>query len=311
MNGKDKDAGRPRDLLGYGLDKPKIRWPNGARLAVSLNMNFEEGAELCVGDGDARNETFGEVQSVVPSGRRDMMLEDVFGYGMRAGVGRLLGALERHKTPMTYMMCARAVERSPEFARACLARGDEPALHGWRWTSHVDFDDPEIERAEIRRGRDAIAKATGVAPVGFMCRSTQSRFTRGLLAEEGFLYDSNALDDDLPYWHRQAGLRPILVVPYAFDTNDMKFYQPTGFRTGDEFLGYLRRALEVLLVEAEQGETRLLNVGLHLRIIGRPARFWALARFLEDLSALGDRIWVARRAEIARHWIAHFPAHAP
>jgi peptidoglycan/xylan/chitin deacetylase (PgdA/CDA1 family) len=299
---------RERDLLGYGFRQPRVTWPNGARLAVSLNLNFEEGAELAVGDGDPRNEQFGEVQSIVPPGRRDLTLEEVFGYGMRAGLPRFLSAFERHRTKTTLMMCGRAVERSPEFARACVAAGHEPALHGWRWTSHVEFDDAEAERAEIRRGREAIERIVGVRPLGFMCRSSQSAHTRRLLTEEGFLYDSNALDDDLPYWDRASGVRPILILPYAFDTNDMKFYHPTGFRTPDEFLLYLRRALETLLAEADAGATRLMNVGLHLRIAGRPARFWAVERFLEDLSALGDRIWVATRADIARHWIAAAPA---
>lgn len=296
-------SGRPRDLFGYGFTKPRVPWPNGARLAVSLNVNFEEGAEFSIGDGDAKNEVFGEVQSIVPAGRRDLTLEEVFGYGMRAGLPRFLDALARHNTPATFMMCGRAAERSPEFARACIEAGHEAALHGWRWASHVEFDDPELERAEIRRGRAAIEAATGQRPVGFMCRSSQSAFTRRLLVEEGFLYDSNALDDDVPYWDRAAGPRPMLVLPYSFDTNDMKFYHPTGFRTADEFLGYLRRALEVLLAEADAGETRMMSVGLHLRIAGRPARFWAVMRLLEDLAALGSRVWIATRKDIAAHWI--------
>lgn len=301
-------SGRVRDLVGYGASAPRVAWPNGARLAVSVVVNFEEGAELCVGDGDPVNEVFGEVQSVVPPGRRDLPLEETFAYGLRAGLPRMLGALARHRVPATFMMCGRAVERSPEAARAAIAEGHEPAAHGWRWTPHVGYADPEVERADIRRCRDTIAAVTGVAPVGFMCRSSESDATRRLLAEEGFLYDSSAFDDDLPYWDAASGPRPILVVPYAFDTNDMKFFHPTGFRTADEFLGYLRRALQVLLAEADAGETRLLNVGLHLRIAGRPARFWAVERFLEDLVALGPRAWVATRREIAAHWAAASPA---
>jgi peptidoglycan/xylan/chitin deacetylase (PgdA/CDA1 family) len=298
---------RIRDLRGYGFDKPKIVWPNGARLAVSLNVNFEEGAEFAVGDGDPKNEVFGEVQSIVPPGKRDLTLEEVFGYGMRAALPRFLRAFEKRKIATTFMMCGRAVERLPEFAKASIDAGHEAALHGWRWAAHFDFDDAEVERKLIRHARDTIASVTGETPVGFMCRSSQSAFTRRLLAEEGFLYDSNALDDDLPYWDEASGPKPILVVPYAFDTNDMKFYHPTGFRTADEFLSYLRRALETLLAECDDGETRLLNVGLHLRIIGRPARFWALDKFLDDLAALKDRVWVARRRDIAAHWIANGP----
>jgi peptidoglycan/xylan/chitin deacetylase (PgdA/CDA1 family) len=300
-------AGRARDLVGYGDEPPRVAWPNGARLAVSVVVNFEEGAELSVGDGDPVNEVFGEVQSVVPPGRRDLPLEETFAYGLRAGLPRMLGALARHRIPATFMMCGRAVERSPDAARAAIAQGHEPAVHGWRWTPHVGYEDPEVERADIRRSRDVIREVTGVDPVGFMCRSSQSDATRRLLVEEGFLYDTNAFDDDIPYWDTQSGARPILVLPYAFDTNDMKFFHPTGFRTAEEFLGYVRRALEVLLTEADAGQTRLLNIGLHLRIVGRPARFWAVERLFEELAALGPRIYLATRRDIATHWAQASP----
>jgi peptidoglycan/xylan/chitin deacetylase (PgdA/CDA1 family) len=303
-------AGRARDLVGYGSEPPRVAWPNGARLAVSVVVNFEEGAELSVGDGDPVNEVFGEVQSVVPPGRRDLPLEETFAYGLRAGLPRMLGALARHRIPATFMMCGRAVERSPDAARAAIAQGHEPAVHGWRWTPHVGYEDPEVERADIRRSRDVIRGVTGVDPVGFMCRSSQSDATRRLLVEEGFLYDTNAFDDDIPYWDTASGPRPILVLPYAFDTNDMKFFHPTGFRSADEFLGYVRRALEVLLTEADAGQTRLLNIGLHLRIVGRPARFWAVERLFEDLAALGPRIYLATRRDIATHWAQALPPGA-
>jgi len=303
-------AGRARDLVGYGSEPPRVAWPNGARLAVSVVVNFEEGAELSVGDGDPVNEVFGEVQSVVPPGRRDLPLEETFAYGLRAGLPRMLGALARHRIPATFMMCGRAVERSPDAARAAIAQGHEPAVHGWRWTPHVGYEDPEVERADIRRSRDVIREVTGVDPVGFMCRSSQSDATRRLLVEEGFLYDTNAFDDDIPYWDTASGPRPILVLPYAFDTNDMKFFHPTGFRSAEEFLGYVRRALEVLLTEADAGQTRLLNIGLHLRIVGRPARFWAVERLFEDLAALGPRIYLATRRDIATHWAQASPPGA-
>lgn len=303
-------AGRARDLVGYGSEPPRVAWPNGARLAVSVVVNFEEGAELSVGDGDPVNEVFGEVQSVVPPGRRDLPLEETFAYGLRAGLPRMLGALARHRIPATFMMCGRAVERSPDAARAAIAQGHEPAVHGWRWTPHVGYEDPEVERADIRRSRDVIREVTGVDPVGFMCRSSQSDATRRLLVEEGFLYDTNAFDDDIPYWDTASGPRPILVLPYAFDTNDMKFFHPTGFRSAEEFLGYVRRALEVLLTEADAGQTRLLNIGLHLRIVGRPARFWAVERLFEELAALGPRIYLATRRDIATHWAQASPPGA-
>lgn len=301
---------RDRDLRGYGFNPPDIIWPNGARLAVSINVNYEEGAEFTVENGDASSERFGEVSSVVPPGRRDLGMEELFAYGLRAGLPRFLDGLERHQTPATFLFCGRAVERTPEFAKAIVERGHEPMVHGWRWAHHAAFDDPELERAEIIRTRDLIESVTGVQPLGFMCRGSQSPWTRTLINELGFLYDSNGWDDDLPYWDRQSGDKPMLVLPYALDTNDMKFYHPNGFTTAKEFLDYVLCALETLLDEAARGSTKLLNIGLHLRIAGRPARWWAIERLLAHLNTLGDRVWLARRGEIARHWMAHAPAGA-
>lgn len=300
---------RQRDLVGYGLDQPAPQWPNGARLAVSINVNYEEGAELTIENGDPHNERIGEVTSIVPAGVRDLGMEELFAYGMRAGLPRFLDALDRHELPATFLMCGRDVERTPQLARACIARGHEPAVHGWRWTAHVGYDNPKVERADIVKTRDVIEAATGVRPLGFMRRGSQSLHTRALLAELGFLYDSNGWDDDLPYWDTSPS-RPILVVPYALDTNDMKFYHPNGFAGAREFLDYLNCALDLLLAEAERGRTRLLNIGLHLRICGRPARFWAIERLFERLAELGDRIWLARRREIAEFWVGRFPAPA-
>ena len=241
---------RARDLIGYGFDQPSPLWPNGARLAVAIAVNYEEGAELSLESGDSVNERFSEVTSSVPPGRRDFGAEEIFAYGMRAGLPRFLDGLDRFGFPVTFNMCGRAVERTPELARACIERGHEPLVHGWRWTSHVEFDDPEIERAEIERSRRVIEQVTGVRPDGFMCRGSQSAHTRRLLCELGFLYDSNGWDDDLPYWDVASGPWPILIVPYAVDTNDMKFYHPNGFVGAREFLDYLEGALDVLLAEA-------------------------------------------------------------
>jgi peptidoglycan/xylan/chitin deacetylase (PgdA/CDA1 family) len=299
---------RIRDLHGYGFTPPDIVWPNGARLAVSVNVNYEEGAEFTHENGDATNERFGEVSSVVPAGRRDLGMEELFAYGLRAGLPRFLDGLDRHRTPATFLFCGRAVERTPEFARAIVERGHEPLAHGWRWAHHAEFDDPAIERQEIIRTRDMIESVTGVKPQGFMCRGSQSLWTRTLLNELGFLYDSNGWDDDLPYWDRQSGARPMLVMPYSLDTNDMKFYHPNGFIGACDFLDYLMCALDTLLAEAERGATKLMNIGLHLRIAGRPGRWWAVERLLAHLNGLGDLIWLAQRGDIARHWIAHMPA---
>jgi len=291
-----------RNLRGYGRSRPKIVWPNGARVAVSLVVNFEEGAELAVEQGDAGNEEFGEVRSVQPSGVRDLVQEQVFDYGMRAGLWRFLEAFADAGVAATFMMCGRAVERVPDLARAVTEAGHEPAVHGWRWLPHSHYSDRDSERRDIMKARDAIISATGVPPVGFMCRGGQSPWTRSLLGELGFDYDSNALNDDLPYWDTLACGRHMLVLPYGFDTNDMKFFHPNGFVRPTDFSEYVGAALDVLVGEAGDGRSSMLSIGLHLRICGRPARFAAVKAILLQLAALGDKVWIARRQEIAAHF---------
>lgn len=290
-----------RDLRGYGKARPTIVWPNGARVAVSLVVNFEEGAELAVEQGDAETERYGEVASTLPPGVRDLVQEQVFDYGMRAGLWRFLDAFAAADIRSTFMMCGRAVERVPDLARVVTEAGHEPAVHGWRWQPHALYADPETERHDIARTRDVIARATGVAPVGFMSRGSQSAWTRDLLIELGFAYDSNALDDDLPYWSRsQRG--SMLILPYSFDTNDMKFFHPNGFMQPDDFSGYVSAALATLVEEAERGQSSMLSIGFHLRICGRPARFRAVQAILAELARLEGRVWVAARADIAKHF---------
>lgn len=300
-----------RDLLGYRGSPPDIRWPNGARLAVSVVVNVEEGAESQVGDGDSRSETVGEVLSVVPPGRRDQGQEGIFGYGTRAGIWRMLGALDENGLSATIFFCGRAVERVPDLARAIVAHGHEPAVHGWRWRPHADYDSPEAEAADLDRCHAVIAEATGVVPVGFFCRGGESPWTRRLLAERGYLYTSNGFDDDLPYWDTSTGAAPLLVVPYALDTNDMKFFHPNGFVRAAEMVEYVRDALDVLEAEAAQGAPRLLNLGFHLRIVGRPARFPAFRDILRLLSARRDRLWIATRADIAQAFATAIPPPSP
>ncbi|MDC7787617.1 polysaccharide deacetylase family protein [Rhodoplanes sp. TEM] len=294
---------RQRDLVGYGGRPPAMVWPNGARVAVSLVVNFEEGAELAVGDGDEVSERIGEVVSVVAPGRRDLGQEEMFAYGTRVGLWRFLDAFDRHDRRATFYMCGRAVERLPDLAAEIVARGHEPACHGWLWRPHADFADRAAERASLVRCIDVIRAATGERPLGFCCRGSQSVHTRELLAELGFAYDSNGFDDDLPYM-APAGAGRILVVPYGFDCNDMKFFHPNGFVEPDQFVRYAGAALSTLLDEAERGRSSLLNIGLHLRICGRPARFAAVEGILGLLARLGDRVWVARRIDLARHWMA-------
>jgi peptidoglycan/xylan/chitin deacetylase (PgdA/CDA1 family) len=293
-----------RDLIGYGRERPKIVWPNGARVAVSLTVNFEEGAELSIEDGDEETERFGEVPSIQPAGQRDLPQEQTFAYGMRVGFWRFLDALERRAMPVTMQMCGRAVERAPELARAAIVAGHEPLAHGWRWQPHSRYTDREEERRDILRTRDAILRATGVAPTGFFTRGGQSPWTRDLLAELGFTHDSNALDDELPYWAPCSEGRRILVLPYCFDTNDMRYWHPSGFVRPDDFAVYTLAALDTLLREAEEGKSAMLTIGLHLRISGRPARFSAVEKILEQLVRLEQKVWVATRGVIARHFAA-------
>ncbi|MEM1265815.1 MAG: polysaccharide deacetylase family protein [Pseudomonadota bacterium] len=294
-----------RDLVGYGGAPPRILWPNGARVAVSVVVNFEEGAEAQVGDGDPISERVGEVLSVVPEGLRDQGQEQIFAYGMRVGLWRFLRALDETATPATFFMCGRAAARVPNLARAVARKGHETACHGWLWRTHADYPDAATERADLVRATEAIAEATGAPPIGFFCRGSESPWTRPLLAELGYAYTSNAFDDDLPY--RDAS--GLTVVPYSLDTNDMKFFHPNGFSRGCEMLDYVRDALSQLLTEAARGASSTLSLGFHLRITGRPARFKAVTEILAHLSALDGQIWRARRIDIARHFQTQTTQH--
>jgi peptidoglycan/xylan/chitin deacetylase (PgdA/CDA1 family) len=298
-------------LVGYGGRWPDLRWPNGSRLAVSLVINFEEGAQRSVSDGDEHNENLGDLPSGVPAGMRDIAIEQMFAYGTRAGFWRILDGLERHGVNATWLICGRAAERFPELVRAAVSRGDEPASHGYRWVNHALMTDAAIEEAEIRRASAAIMSACGISPVGFYARWGPSLHTRNILRELGFLYDSNAYDDDLPYWDSAEGVRPILVLPYALDSNDWRFIEGDPWGSASQWLDYLNGALEILRREAARGQTRMFTLGLHLRIAGRPGRFWGVECFLEHLASLGDEIWVATRAEIATHWAACLPPPRP
>lgn len=290
-----------RDLVGYGGRSPELAWPGGHRLAVSVVVNFEEGAEQQVGDGDPMSERLGEVISVVEPGVRDMGQEQIFAYGMRAGIWRFLDELERRQMPATFFCCGRAVERVPDIAREITRRGHEPACHGWRWRPHADYRSREAEAQDLDRCIAVSQTAMGERPLGFFCRGSESVWTRGLLAERGFVYTSNAFDDDLPYLDRTVPGAPLLVLPYALDSNDMKFFHPNGFARSREMVEYVSDAVEVLLAEADAGRTRLLNIGFHLRICGRPARFKAVRDILALLDSVRDRVWIARRIDIARH----------
>ena len=298
-----------RDLLGYGQRLPCVKWPGGAKLAISIVVNFEEGAEFAVEQGDSHNEGMSEVVSVVSKDKRDFGQEQIFSYGMRAGLWRFLDAFDMYDCETTFFMCGRAVERVPDLASEVVRRGHEPACHAWRWHAHADYDSIEKERKDLEKCVDVISSATGRRPVGFFCRGSERPHTREILSDLGFEYASNGLDDDLPYYHHfDDGREPLLVVPYALDCNDMKFFHPNGFVTADEFIRYVRDGVDVLLKEGEHGFPKLLNIGLHLRITGRPSRFAAVEGILKYLTGLGDAVWIARRQDIANCFREQFPA---
>lgn len=292
------DPSSSRDFLGYGTQLPAIAWPDGQRVAVSFVVNFEEGAEFSVGAGDAINEAVYEVidrQEV-----RDPCIESHFEYGTRVGYWRIAGLFDRFDGRFTLSTCGRAAEVSPWLARDALARGHEVAAHGYRWESHAGMS-PEVERERIRMALDAIEQATGRRPVGWHTRSVRTADTRRLLVEAGMLYDSDAYNDDTPYFVRVDGRRH-LVLPYAFDTNDMQFQHTQRFDTAGRFAEYVCDAFDWLWEEGGR-MPRMLSVGLHLRMIGRAGRIVALQRILEHMRRRGGA-WIASREAIARHWIA-------
>ncbi len=289
-----------RDFAGYRDKPPNPRWPNGARVAVSLVVNFEEGSEFSVNDGDAGNEAIYEVVHKLDG--PDSCIDSHFEYGTRAAWWRIMNLFDAHDVKVTVSSCGRAVERSPELARDAIARGHEVSAHGWRWQSHADLDEAS-EREVIARTVAAITRATGQRPVGWHTRSATSPNTRRLLVEDGgFLYDSDAYNDDLPYFVPVGGKKH-LVLPYAFDTNDMH-YQHTQRFSGNDFADYVIAAYDQLVREGP-ASPKMMSVGLHLRMIGRPGRIGALDAILKHVTK-GNDAWIAPRAEIARHWMAQF-----
>jgi peptidoglycan/xylan/chitin deacetylase (PgdA/CDA1 family) len=301
--------GAHRDLAGYRGKPPAIAWPNGARLALSLVVNVEEGAELSRAMGDERNEAVYEaVEEVV--GAPDPCMESHFGYGTRQGWRRIRQALSDRGALATLNACGRALRLSPWIAEEAVADGHEIMSHGYRWETHARMEEAR-ERRVIADAVAAIAETSGRPPVGWHTRSATTPATRRLLVEHGgFLYDCNAYDDDIPYVETVAG-QPHVVLPYAFDTNDMRFFNRGGFTFADDFARYCIDAFDRLYAEGGD-EPRMMSVGLHLRIIGRPARIGGLERFL-DHAASRPGVWFTRRDAIAHAWRAGLglPAWTP
>jgi len=301
-------AGYPRDLVGYGRNAPHARWPNGARIAVQFVLNHEEGAESNVLDGDPASETFlSEIVNAQPFPMRHLSMESLFEYGSRAGLWRVLRAFERRKLPLTVFGVARALQRHPEAVAAYRELGHEIACHGLRWISYQLIDEA-TERAHMQEAIEIQRELTGAAPLGWYT-GRDSPNTRRLLVERGgFLYDSDSYADDLPYWMK-VGSTSHLVVPYTLDTNDMRFATVQGFNSGTQFFDYLRDAFDSLYAEGDPAgldRPKMLSIGLHARVIGRPARMASLERFLDYILAR-PQVWICQRVDIARHWIAMHP----
>ena len=298
-------ADYPRDMVGYGPNPPHPQWPGGANIAVQFVLNYEEGAENSVLHGDQASETFlSEIVGAQPFPNRHMSMESLYEYGSRAGVWRVLRVFGRRELPLTIFGVAMALARNPQALAAFVQRGDEIACHGLRWVSY-QLVEPEVERRHIAEAVRLMTELTGEAPLGWYTGRDSPQTRRLVVEHGGFLYDADAYADDLPYWTAVDGTNH-LVVPYTLDTNDMRFASPGGFGSGDEFFTHLRDAFDVLYAEGVAGSPKMLSIGLHCRLVGRPARIAALERFLDHVQA-HDKVWIARRIDIARHWIAHFP----
>jgi allantoinase len=294
----------PRDLVGYGANPPPADWPGNARIALQFVLNYEEGAENSVLHGDAGSETFlSEIIGATSRAARHMSMESLYEYGSRAGVWRVLRLFRERRLPLTIFAVAMALERNREAAAAFIADGHEIASHGWRWIDYHGMAEAQ-ERDHVARAVETIRSITGARPLGWYTGRT-SENTRRLVAEYGgFLYDADSYADDLPYWELVGG-KPQLIVPDTLDTNDMRFATPQGFNTGEQFFSYLRDAFDTLYAEGADSP-KMLSIGLHCRLAGRPGRIAALARFLDHVQR-HDRVWICRRVEIARHWHEHHP----
>jgi allantoinase len=294
-----------RDMVGYGGMPPDPKWPGGARLAVNFVLNYEEGSEYSIADGDGTSEKIlSEANLGAGLGkRRDLAIESIYEYGSRAGFWRILRTFTERNVPMTVYACALALERNPPAARAIADAGYDICCHGWRWIEHYMLD-AATERKHIRLAIKSLERTVGNRPLGWYCRYGPSVNTRRLVVEEGgFLYDSDCYNDDLPYWVEVEG-KPHLVVPYAMDTNDAK-YAASAFSTSEDFFTYFKDTFDVLYAEGATSP-KMMSIGMHCRLLGRAGRTAGLARFIDYVRG-HDRAWICRRIDIARHWIENHP----
>ena len=298
-------ADYPRDLIGYNAHPPHAYWPDDARVAVQFVLNYEEGGENSILHGDPASEIFlSEIIGAEPfQNARHMSMESIYEYGSRAGVWRILDLFRARKIPITLFAVAMAMQRHPHVIEQALKDGHEIASHGYRWINYHGMSIEE-ERAHMDKAIAIHSDICGTRPLGWYTGRT-SAHTRDLVAEEGgFIYDADDYSDDLPFWSKQVAT-PHLVVPYTLDTNDMRFATAQGFHTGDQFASYLIDAFDTLYAEGATNP-KMMSVGLHCRLIGRPARFAGLVKFIDHVQK-HEKVWIARRLDIAKHWIKTYP----
>lgn len=297
----------PRDLIGYSNQPPVAQWPGNSRIAVQFVINYEEGAENSILHGDPASEAF--LSEIVGAqalpGVRHMNMESIYEYGSRVGFWRLHRLFTDRELPVTVFGVAMALERNPDVVAAMKAAKWEIASHGYRWIDY-QFMDESLERAHLQLAIEAHARATGERPLGWYLGRCSPNTHRLVAEEGGFTYNADSYADDLPYWDDSHGNRAQLMVPYTLDTNDMRFASAQGFNAGDQFFNYLKDSFDTLYAEGAD-TPRMLSIGLHCRLVGRPGRIAALTRFLDYIADF-DSVWIARRIDIARHWHSHHPA---
>jgi allantoinase len=294
-----------RDLVGYGEFPPHPAWPEGAAIAVNFNLNVEGGGEASVFNGDDRSEgMLNDIGVATVVGKRSPLVESVFEFGSRRGVWRVLDTFRDFSIQVSILGVARALKQNPQLAKACVQRGHEIVSHGYRWIDYGEIGE-EVERQHIRRATELLTELTGARPVGWMTGRPGPNTRRLIVEAGGFLYDRDSLADELPYWLR-VGETPHLVIPYSYEANDNRFNENSGFSTGDAFFNYMRDAFDVLYREGKNGSPKLLSIGLHDRLIGRPGRCAGLIRLLEHMRKFDD-VWFCRGVDIAEHWCRVFP----